>query len=47
VRNFCDEELIIEILVDCPVHDMKYIISGLMQTAIMKVSENDALLEYK
>ena len=47
VKIFCDQELIVELLIDCPVNDMKYIVCGLLKTAMLKVGMLDCSLSYK
>lgn len=39
--------MIIELLIECPVLDMKYIVCGLLRTAMLKVSENDQKIDYR
>ena len=47
VKIFCDQELIVELLIDCPVKDMKYIVCGLLKTAMLKVGMHDCGVSYK
>jgi hypothetical protein len=40
------KDLLLELMVDCPEIELKYISVGILRSAILSVSEKDLLLEY-
>ncbi|KRX03838.1 hypothetical protein PPERSA_04633 [Pseudocohnilembus persalinus] len=46
VRNFCDDKLLQEFLIDCPIKDMQYLCTGILILAIQSTIKLEQNMEY-
>jgi len=44
VENFCNQDLIKELIIDCPIPDMKRFVVGLLGTAMKSIYRHEAFM---